>query len=221
MIKAVIFDMDGVIIDSEPLYFKVCNEYLEAYGVKITKDEYLSYIGKPAHEIWISIKEKYKISKAIEELITENRKCYIEYIINDTTERPIQGVDRLIKDLYENHIKMALASSSSQEIISIILNKFDLKKYFDVIVSGDDIKEGKSSPKIFLHTAERLGIKPSMCLVIEDSCSGVKSAKEAGMICAALKNPALGNQDIEGCDFVIKNFSNISFEDLSEICKKP
>lgn len=218
MLKAVIFDMDGVIIDSEPIYYKVCNSILKDFNAEMTKEEYYSYIGKPAYEIWESLKKKYKLQRSVEELIEINREAYKKYLINSCEEKPIEGTKELILDLYRNNLRLAVASSSSTEIINIVLNKFDIRQHFSVIVSGDDIREGKTSPHIFLHTAEKLGVKPGECIVIEDSCDGAASAKKAGMKCIALRNLNSGKQKLDGSDMIIEGFKEASYAKLSKLC---
>ncbi|MCM8711406.1 HAD family phosphatase [Clostridium sp. SYSU_GA19001] len=219
MFKAAIFDMDGVIIDSEPIYYKICSEFLNGLNVNMTKDEYYTYVGKPAEEMWKSLKKKYNLKESIEELVKINRENYINYLKTSTEEKLIDGVMELMKSLYENNIKLALASSTSLKNIYTVLDKFNLTKFFQVIVSGDDIKEGKTSPQIFLYTAEKLKAAPCECIVIEDSCLGINSAKKAGMKCIAIDNVNSGKQDRSSADLIIKSFSDIDYFKLCSICK--
>jgi HAD superfamily hydrolase (TIGR01509 family) len=219
VLKAVIFDMDGVLIDSEPIYYKLCSDFLRKSKAAMTKEEYYSYVGKPAAEFWNEMKKKYNLKENVEELININRKSYMNYLSSNDKEKPVEGVCEFIKELYDNNIRLALASSSSRDCIDMVLDKFKLKEYFHVIVSGDDVKEGKSTPYIFLYTAEKINVKPSECIVIEDSHNGVKSSKAAGMICLAFKNPSSGNQDVKLADLSITKFSEINYGKLCELCK--
>jgi HAD superfamily hydrolase (TIGR01509 family) len=214
MLKAVIFDMDGVIIDSEPIYYRACNSILNKTDCTMTMEEYYSYVGKPAFEIWEGLRKKYSLRQSVEELIQLNRQAYCECLKSNCDIEPIEGVGELIVDLYKNSVKLAVASSSSQEIIQIILDKFGIKKYFSVIVSGDEVKEGKSSPRIFLHTAEKLKVNPWECIVIEDSHDGIRSTKEAGMKCVAFNNPSSGTQALDKSDLIIERFKDIGYHKL-------
>lgn len=219
MLKAVIFDMDGVIIDSEPIYYKLCSDLLKKSRAALTKEEYYSYVGKPAAEFWTVMKKKYNLRENAEELININRKSYMDYLRGNNKEKPIEGVCELIKELYDNNIRLALASSSSRDCIDIVLDKFKLNEYFQVIVSGDDVEDGKSTPYIFLQTAEKMSVKPSECIVIEDSHSGIKSSKAAGMVCLAFRNPNSGDQDVLLADVVITKFSEVNYDKLRKLCK--
>jgi HAD superfamily hydrolase (TIGR01549 family) len=219
VLKAVIFDMDGVLIDSEPIYYKLCSDFLNKLNVSMTREEYYSYVGKPAGEFWREMKKKHNLKENVEELININRKSYMDYLKNDIKEKPIEGISNFIKELYENNIRMAVASSSCRDSIEIVLDKFKLTEYFQVIVSGDDVEEGKSSPYIFLYTAEKLNVKPCECIVIEDSHNGVKSSKAAGMFCLAFKNPNSGNQDIKLADLVITKYSEVDYDKLCKLYK--
>jgi HAD superfamily hydrolase (TIGR01509 family) len=220
MLKAIIFDMDGVIIDSEPIYYRVISKFLKDFNISISKEEYSSYIGKSAHTMWDSLKKKYNLEMPVEELIELSRKNYIEYMKNSDEVKAAAGIEELIRDLYKNKLRLAVASSSSSEIINTVLGKLDLGSNFEVIVSGDDVKEGKTSPRIFLLASEKLKVKPCECVVVEDSCDGTISSKLAGMKCVAVKNLNFRSQDLDNADLVIDNFSEVNFHSLFKLCSK-
>lgn len=210
MIKAIIFDMDGVIVDSEPLHYKVFMEYTKSkFGLSISDEEYSTFIGTTNHHIYSTLKQKYGIEGDLEFIIKEYENKCLDFLLCSKTERPIQGVDILVKNLHKNKIKLGLASSSPKKSINAILELFDLHQFFDVLVSGQEVEHSKPAPDIFLRAAELLGFSPKECLVFEDSHNGVVAAKTAGMQCIAYYNPSSGNQDLSRADRIIESFLEV------------
>jgi len=210
VIKAVIFDMDGVIIDSEPLHYKVFMDYTRSkFGLTLSDEEYSRFIGTTNHHIFATLREKYNIEGDLTTIIGEYEDKCLNYLLSSTTERPIHGVDVLVKNLHHNNIKLALASSSPKKMINIVLDMFDLNKFFDVKVSGQEVANSKPAPDIFLRAAELLNICPGECLVFEDSHNGVVAAKAAGMQCIAFYNPSSGQQDLSRADNIIESFTEV------------
>jgi len=210
MIKAVIFDMDGVIIDSEPLHYKVFMDYTSSkFGLTISDEEYNTFIGTTNHHMYSTLQKKYTIKGELAQLIEEyEEKCH-EFLLASKMQRPIFGVDILVKNLHQNKIKLALASSSPKKSINIILDMFDMNQFFDVKVSGQEVANSKPAPDIFLRAAELLNIRPEECLVFEDSQNGVLAAKAAGMKCIAYYNPNSGKQDLSRADNIIESFAEV------------
>lgn len=134
----------------------------------------------------------------------------MEYIKKETNLRPIPYISELIVDLYKNNFSLALASSSPHEQINYILENLGIKRYFHSTISGEDVKEGKPHPEIFLKAARSVGIDPESCVVIEDSHNGVTAAKNANMKCIGYKNPNSGNQDLSNADITVLSLKKIS-----------
>ncbi|AIF53901.1 HAD family phosphatase [Pelosinus sp. UFO1] len=211
MIKAVIFDMDGVIIDSEPLHYKIFMNYTKTkFGFTISDEEYDTFIGTTNLHMFSKLKEKYKIEGDINTLLQEYEDKCVEFLLSEKDEKPISGVDILVKKLYEENIKLALASSSPKKQIHIVLDMFSLSDCFAEKVSGQEVEKGKPAPDIFLRAAELLGVLPEECLVFEDSRNGVLAAKTAGMKCIAFYNPNSGKQDLSYADKIIKSFDEVN-----------
>ena len=210
MIKAVIFDMDGVIIDSEPLHYKVFMDYTKnKFGLTISDEEYKTFIGTTNFHMYSTLKEKYFIEGELTQLIEEYEEKCNEFFMSSKTRKPIQGVDILVKNLHHNKIKLALASSSPRKSINMVLDMFDMNQFFDVKVSGREVKNSKPAPDIFLRAAELLNVNPEECLVFEDSQNGVAAAKAAGMKCIAFDNPHSGKQNLSRADMIIENFAEV------------
>ena len=183
-IKAIIFDLDGTLVDSEPNYFKSDKKLLEELGIEFTEDMKTKYIGIGSKAMMEEIKERFHINESVEELIVKKNKYYADVAKDNTIVFP--EMLKLLQLLKKNNIPMAVASGSSPEIIEMIISITNLKSYFDVVLSSEEVKRGKPEPDIFIETAKRLGIAPSNCLVLEDSQYGVEAAKSAGMYCIAI-----------------------------------
>ncbi|VBB07428.1 Hypothetical protein LUCI_2677 [Lucifera butyrica] len=209
MIKGVIFDMDGVIIDSEPLHHKIFMQYTRSeLGLAISEEEYNTFIGSTNLYMFSTLKAKYGIKKELTTLIADYEQRYVDYLLTAPDEKPLAGVDLLINKL-SSQVKLALASSSPRKHIDIILNMFHLTDLFAVKISGLEVANSKPAPDIFLRAAELLALPPEQCLIIEDSKNGVTAAKTAGMKCLGFYNPNSGAQDLSRADRVIKDFNEI------------
>lgn len=205
-LKAIIFDMDGVIIDSEPLHFKLEKEILEELGGNITTEEHSTFVGTTDYHMWSVFKKQFNIGLPIDELTQIKRKRFNENIHKIEL---IDGFWDFFKKVHNEGRPLALASSNNRRAVDLIVEKFNLDKYLKVIMSGEDVKEGKPSPEIFLKTAEKLGISPSDCVVIEDAENGILAAKSAGMKCVGLASSNSGNQNLYKADLVVDSFDKI------------
>lgn len=219
MVEAVIFDMDGVIIDSEPLHKEVLKEYMKELKIQVSEELYNTFIGSTSIEMFTQLKEKFNFQGEVEEVIETYAERYVEYIKKHEDIKPIAGIKELIEELHERGIKIALASSSCRMHIDMVLNMFSFNKYFDVVVSGHDVEKPKPNPDIFLRTSELLEVKPEQCLVIEDSFNGVRAAKSAGMICIAYDNQNSGAQNREDADAIVKSISDINMAYIEKVIK--
>ncbi|MGH4051566.1 MAG: HAD family hydrolase [Clostridium sp.] len=217
MLKAVIFDMDGVIIDSEPTHMKLENETYKELGIKVTQDEHHSFVGATSNYMWETLKNKYKLNQTLDELIEYDRSKYFKYLNSDECEITlIDGVKDLIKDFHENGLKLAIASSSPLDVIMAIAKKFQVEEYFEVFVTGDYVQRSKPEPDIFLFALKKLGVSADNCIVIEDSHNGVRAAKKAGMKCVGINSGVAGSQDISMADLVINIFKEVDYIKLSK-----
>ncbi len=209
MIKAVIFDMDGVLVNSEPHHFAVEKILLNDLGISVTDREVDSFVGLALNKMWQRIKDSYHLKENIEELVKKDTEFRVSYFSDLEKLDPIEGVKELISSISDEKLKTAVASSSHSRFISTVLEKTGLSGCFPLLISGFDVEHGKPFPDIFLKTASLLGVRPEDCVVVEDSCNGIKGAKAAGMKCIAYRNPESGNQDLSEADMIIDSFSEI------------
>jgi HAD superfamily hydrolase (TIGR01509 family) len=210
MIQTVIFDMDGVIIDSEPVYFEIDKQMFEELNIAVSFEEHCSYVGTSSQNMWNAIITKHGVAEQPAELMRKEYSLYLEHLANAKDLQPIDGVVELIHELYKDNFKLVLASSSQMASIDIVLNKFKLDELFIAKVSGSELAHSKPHPEIFLRSARLIKSDPSECIVIEDSKNGVTAAKAAGMKCIGFLNPNSGNQDLKNADLVIHSFGELN-----------
>lgn len=209
--KAVIFDMDGVLVDSQPYHFKADIDTMAEYGVIKDQKFYESFAGTLTADRMRTLKEMFGLDVPVEEM-TIKRENMILDIMGKEDIKPVLGIPEFLRSIKEKGLTTAVASSSDYKLINLILDRLKIAKYFDSVTSGSDVKRGKPSPDVFLLAAERIGIEPAECLVVEDSENGVKAAKAAGMKALGYINPTSGKQDLSLADFITDDFKKISID---------
>lgn len=220
MLKAVIFDMDGVIIDSEPLHYKAYYRMFEEIGISVSDDLFDSLIGKSTIDLCRQLKDHFQCAQEAEELVSIKRRHYYDIFENDSTFDLISGVRRLIENYHENGLTLVLGSSGEMPRINRIFERFELNPYFKGKVSGADLESSKPHPEIFLKAAEATGYRLEECVVIEDATNGIEAAKGAGIFCVGYNSPHSKNQDYSKADLVINDFEEIHFERIKAVFEK-
>ncbi|NFA43836.1 UNVERIFIED_ORG: phosphatase [Clostridium botulinum] len=213
--RAFIFDMDGVIIDSEPIHRQVHGEIMNTLGINISKGELALYAGATNEYIFTKLKERYGIKKSVSELMDYKSKLIINKVKKESLE-PINGIRELLNALRKNNIKIAIGSSSPRSLIEAVIDKFNLHSAFDCIVSGEEVERSKPYPDVYIEVSKKLGINPEKCIVVEDSHNGVQAAKSAGMKCIGFNNVNSGNQDLSKADVRVDTIRKI---DIYNLCK--
>ena len=215
--QIVIFDMDGVLVETEPVYERMYREVYRRFGLELPQEEREFFIGRSSTHIWTYIKNKYSLSQTLEELIRMKEDIY-EEMLRAERLAPIPGVVALLDALREQGRTLAIASSSKREIIDYIISAIGVADRFSFISSGDAVSKGKPDPEIFLKVSSHFGCEPSRCVVIEDAASGVKGAKAAGMTVFAYRNPNSGEQDLSSADAVFRNYDEATrlFEEIGQ-----
>lgn len=208
---AVIFDMDGVIADTEPLYVEVYRKIYKSLGLAFTHSEYNKLVGMSANGIWGYLKKRHSIETIERDFVKMEAKLKYQ-ILKDSPISSIKGVIEVIKALRERRVSVAIASGSNTKNILLVLEKLKLKNSFEIVIGGEKVKRGKPDPEIFLRVVHMLGKRSDRCLVVEDSVNGIKAAQAAGMRCvlyvAAHHSVPTGIK----ADKVIKRFSIDTFE---------
>ncbi len=215
MLKAVIFDLDGTILDNEDIYGKAFTKVLSTLGIKCAGPRpHLGGVGVKANwEFFLKGCDKTPI-KSIDELAKETQEVYAS-LLSEVKVRG--GFEDFAKELIAKNIKLALATSNSRAVTEKVLNLFNLKHFFKVIVTEEDVAMLKPDPEIFLQTARRLNEDPERCVVVEDSEAGVKAASSANMRVVAIKSNSDEIGSIDLTSLVVQSFKELSYEKLMSL----
>lgn len=213
MKRAVIFDMDGVIADSEYFNIMAKHQLLKNSGVQVEWNYHDQYLGTTHEFMWTAMKKELNLPGEIDDYMKEAEEIRRKLIAEEGM-KPMPGVVDLITRIFKQNIPMAVASSSSKKDIVENLSGFGIIDDFQTLVSGWDCQKGKPDPEVFLKASEKLGILPEECVVIEDSANGVKAAKAAGMKCIGYAPSQAVKQDLSQADLIIEDFSKLSVDEL-------
>ncbi|MEO9872675.1 HAD family hydrolase [Ekhidna sp.] len=220
MLKAIIFDMDGVIVDSEPLHHRAYYAMFDEIDISVSAELYGSLTGKSTINLCKQLKNHFGVSQEPEELVSIKRKHYDIIFENDKNFDLIKGVRTLIQNYYDHGLTLVLASSSSMSSINRVFKRFDLDRYFKAKISGADLEASKPHPEIFIKAAKATGFKPEECMVIEDATNGIEAAKSAGIFCVGFDSEHTKNQDYSNADLVISDFESIHFNGIKYVLGK-
>ncbi|OWY20819.1 phosphatase [Sphingobacteriales bacterium UPWRP_1] len=205
MTRLLIFDLDGVLLNTEQLYMEMNFGYFARLGFSVTTEQYHTFIGTSATNMWQYLKNNYRLPYSVPQLVAAEKELKYQ-TLQQATLTPTEGIVLLLEQAAAAGIPMAIASSGMRKNIDLILEKLQLSHFFEHIVSGEQVERGKPQPDIFLKAAACFGIAPQHCTVIEDSENGVKAAKAAGMFCIGYSNPGSGNQNLQLADLTINSF---------------
>jgi beta-phosphoglucomutase family hydrolase len=219
MFRAVLFDMDGVIIDSEPLHMKAFQIAMKDYGLDLTDDYCYQFIGRTDRYMVEVLVMEFNLIDSVDNILQHKKDTLVELETN-IGYPSVPYVKQLIQNLHAYNIKLAIASSSPMTAIRETARTQGLTAYFTEYVSGTELLHSKPAPDIFLKAAHMLAVKPSECVVIEDSEHGVAAAKAAGMTCVGYQNLNSGNQDLSKADIIIEGFEEIDYDFLLAVYQR-
>ena len=205
-IKAIIFDMDGVIFDTEMVYLKVWSKVFEKYGYKMTKEIYTSVLGTGRENVKKVFVNNYGSNLPIDDMYKEKDENLAKEIEKGVALKA--GAYEILKYLKENDFKIALATSAISKRAFKQLKQANIYKFFDAVVCRDEVEKTKPNPDIFLKAADKLNVNKSECIVIEDSSAGIKAAFNAGMI--PIHVIELKDADSDILDMAYKSFNNLN-----------
>lgn len=217
MVQTVIFDMDGVIVDTEPVHHFAYYQHFNELNIEVSDEMYRSFTGNSTRNIFQKLKVQFDLQEDVEDLILRKRHLFNEAFDLKEDLYLIEGVEDLIKELHANGIQLIVASSASKVTINRVFTRFNLHQYFTHIVSGEDFPKSKPHPAIFEHAAS-LSIAPKEnCIVIEDSTNGIQAAVSAGIFCVGYDSFHSKDQDLSKANVVIRNFNELNFEKVRNL----
>ncbi|HAH54974.1 MAG TPA: ABC transporter ATP-binding protein [Flavobacterium sp.] len=216
MIITVIFDMDGVIVDTEPVHRYAYYQHFDELNIQVAETIFTTFTGYSTRNTYQKLKDLFPIDAEVEDLIQRKRTLF-----NDAFDRKedlylIEGVEPLIQDLHRNGMQLIVASSAAKVTIERVFNRFNLHQYFTHIVSGEDFPNSKPHPAIFEYAVSLSTTPRENCIVIEDSTNGIKAAKAAGIFCVGYKSENSKLQDLSLADAIVESFNILNFERISK-----
>ena len=209
--------MDGVIVDTEPVHHYAYHQHFEQLNIEVTPEMYASFTGNSTKNIFERLKVTFNLPEDVNTLVETKRNLFNDAFDSKKDLYLLDGVEDLIKDLFNNGIQLVLASSSATVTINRIFNRFGLHKYFTHIVSGEDFPKSKPHPAIFLRAAELANTPVENCIVIEDSTNGIMAAKAAGIYCIGYDSFHSKLQDYSLADVVITDFRELSYRKIKNL----
>lgn len=217
MIQTVIFDMDGVIVDTEPVHHFAYYQHFKELNIDVSDEMYRSFTGNSTRNIFQKLKAQFDLQEDVEDLILRKRHLFNEAFDLKEDLYLIEGVEELIKDLHANGMQLIVASSASKVTINRVFTRFNLHQYFTHIVSGEDFPKSKPHPAIFEHAASLSVAPKENCIVIEDSTNGIQAAVSAEIFCVGYDSFHSKDQDLSKANVVIRNFNELNFDKIRDL----
>lgn len=218
MLEAIIFDMDGVIIDTEPFFHESENLILKKYGHEVPIAYHYQFQGTTHEFMWGLMKEKYSLPETVPNLVMEANRLR-EELIEEEGLKTIPNVISFIDRLTNKDVPISIASSSPEKDIINTIKQFSLQNEIDYYISGENVKNSKPAPDIFLNVSNHFNVNPENCIVIEDSKNGVLAGVKAGMKVIAYENPNFPPQDLSAASKVVTSFKNLNYQNLEKLIK--
>jgi beta-phosphoglucomutase len=219
MLKAVVFDFDGVLFNTAKYYLKTREIYFKKHGIKFTKKEHKENLATTTKDFFNLVSKKHNLKIKYSDYFKEKKEIFSSF---ENKIKPNPGVLNLLKDLNKNKVKIALSSSNERENILFFLNKYNLKKYFNLILTSEDFKKHKPDPEAFLKPVKLLKVNPKDCVGIEDSLQGIVSINKANLKSIALLSEFTTKSDFKklNASLIIKSLNKLSYKKLNELFKK-
>jgi len=215
--EAVIFDMDGVLIDSEPIHVGIEKLLFNKLGIDVSETVHRSYMGASNEFMYSDLRSRFNLSESVTELIESDELFRSDYFHRLDTIPANDGLISLLGQIKTAGLKLAVATSSSPEIANLLLNKCGIAPFFDAIVTTSEAGKSKPSPDVYLLAAKKIGVSPEDCIVFEDSPNGLLSAKSAGMFCVVIQSDSELIQKLSKADYLIQSFTEITLTRLTDL----
>jgi HAD superfamily hydrolase (TIGR01509 family) len=203
--RAVVFDLDGVLWDGEPLYHEAFNVVLEPYGYSVTSEDYVNIIGHSVEAAWGWVLNNFKIREDPEKFLRRYNEAVLELLAQPV--EPLPGVRELLAELRSRGLPIGLASASLRQWVNATIRGLHIENAFDATVSASEVEHSKPAPDLYLAAAEKLGIPATECLAVEDTGAGIAAAKAAGMFAVQVRASSTALPPLEQADLVIDDYS--------------
>ena len=217
MIQTVIFDMDGVIVDTEPVHRYAYFQHFSELNIDVSEELFTSFTGNSTRNVFQQVNTIFNLNADVEELILRKRTIFNDAFDHKEDLELLEGVENLIKNLHENGVELILASSASKVTIDRVFRRFGLHPFFSHIVSGEDFPNSKPHPAIFEFAASLSKAPKENCIVIEDSTNGVLAAKAAGIYCVGYNSVHSKLQDLSKADLIINHFNELDYNAVAHL----
>jgi HAD superfamily hydrolase (TIGR01509 family) len=216
-INTAIFDMDGLLVDSEPLWHEAAIEIIQRYDISMTSEEYATSIGLRTKEFLAFWFRHFKIDM---KYVEETEKAITDLVIQKISDRAdaLPGVEYILDFFQDHHFKIGLATSSPFSLIDVVIDKFNIRKYFSILTSAEQLPYGKPHPQVFLDCAQALQSDPAACICFEDSFNGMIAAKAARMKCVVIPAPHVHHEGRwDAADIKLKSLEEFNETKLRSI----
>jgi len=207
VIQAVVFDMDGLMIDSEPLHKEAWQTTLLRFGHEMDEALFARLVGLRISEDAVLLREHFRLPTAAETLARQRNALFLASLPGRVQAMP--GLRELMTEIGRRGLRRALATSGERRYVETVMRELNLDGVFDATVVAEDVTRGKPWPDVYLLAAQRLGLPPARCMVLEDAPNGVAAAKSAGMQCVAVPNDMTRSLDLSGADAILASLSAV------------
>lgn len=214
---ALVLDMDGVIVDTEPLYIRVDALVCRELGVDVDEAEFERCVGQRAQEMWAELRERLGLPASVDELLARASALHREIADAGEQPPPVPGALELIRDLHRRRIPVAVASSTPSIAVDRVLDRLAVRELIAARIGGDQVVRAKPDPEIYLRAADAVGLPPACCVAIEDSVPGVAAARASGMACVGLRNPHYESLDLSHATAVVDSLLELDVERLARL----
>ncbi len=214
MINAIIFDMDGLMFDTERVYSLVHSAMWARRGKEFTREVKMSLMGKKAEEVIRITLEYWKTNEEIPDVLKEQDLELVK-IYRESVEM-MPGLEALLSFLREKNIRTCIGTSSRRFLVDILLEKHNLTNLFEFVISGDVVTKGKPDPEIYNKCVKKLGVRPAECLVLEDSLNGILAGRSAGCMTCAIPSEYTKHEDFSIADLSFNSLSGVLLKIMSE-----
>ena len=218
MIKAAIYDLDDLMVNSITLHEKAWDVLLATYSLHtsdIPEDLRSSFVGRRVIDIADEIISYFHLPVNPKDFYQQRQQIFLKLVADQLQTMP--GLVESLELFRNNGMKIALASSGMVEYINLVLKKFDIEKFFDIIITGDDVQKGKPDPETYHIACQKLGLPPTDCLVLEDATAGIASAKAAGCKCIAIINKFTLSQDLSQADLILNSLIELNLSIINSL----